>query len=325
MTKVLGMGNALVDVMTQLDSESLLQKFSLPKGSMQLVDETFIEKILNETTHLKIGQSSGGSAANVIHGLASLGVKTGFLGKVSDDEFGNFFSSDLTNNGIESKLFQGKARSGISMALISPDSERTFATHLGAAIELNESDLSEHVFSGYKYFHIEGYLVQNYSLIEKAVKLAKESGLCVSLDLASYNVVEENIDFLKNLVSQYVDIVFANEDEAKAYTGCDPEKAVEILSLHAAIAVVKLGKKGSLIRRGNNTFRIGVVNADCIDTTGAGDLYAAGFLYGLVNGLPLDKCGEIGSVLSGKVVEVVGAKLSRTHWTDINKLIKKIV
>ncbi len=324
MTKILGMGNALVDIMIKHDNDKLLDDFGLPKGSMQLVDKLFAGKLLQGTESYVRIQSSGGSAANTIHGLANLGVSTGFLGTVGNDSFGTFFSDDMVKNRIDPILFRGKEETGMAVALVSPDSERTFATYLGAAIELSPSDITSEVFRGCSYFHIEGYLVQNHELIEKAVSLAKANDLIVSLDLASYNVVEENLEFLQALIRKYVDIVFANEEEAKTFTGKEPEEALNIISAMCDIAVIKVGERGSLIKRGNEIHKIGIIDAQSTDTTGAGDLYAAGFLYGLVNGLDLEKCGKIGSILAGKVIEVIGAKISAEGWNNIHCLIKDI-
>lgn len=317
MTKVLGIGNALVDILIRLKSDETLKNFSLPRGSMQLVDISQSNKILKETPNLKRQQSSGGSAANTINGLANLGVKTGFIGKIGDDEFGEFFKSDMQTKGVEQKLFFGSKETGRAIGLISPDSERTFATYLGSSIELSDKDLTSKLFEGYDYFHIEGYLLQNHKLIEQALIYAKENKLIVSLDFASFNVVEENLEFLKKITKKYVDVVFANEDEARAFTGESPEKALDIISDMCDIAVVKTGIKGSLIKRNNKVYKVGIIKATRLDTTGAGDLYAAGFLFGLINNLPMDKCGEIGSILSGKVIEVVGAKMNADVWKEI--------
>ena len=169
----------------------------------------------------------------------------------------------------------------MAVALVSPDSERTFATFLGAAVEISASDLKLEDFQGYDYFHIEGYLVQNYDLIETAVKLAKEAGCKVTIDMASYNVVEDNLEFLTRIVKEYVDIVFANEEEAKAFTGKEPREALDAIAEMTDIAVVKIGSKGSMVKRGDKVYTAGVIKANSIDTTGAGDLYAAGFIYGL--------------------------------------------
>lgn len=322
--KIFGIGNALVDIMTSLESDSLLETLNLPKGSMQIVNDKTIAKALEQTKGLKQSLASGGSAANTINGLANLGMETAFVGKVGNDELGNFFRSDMQKAGISPQLLLGKASTGTALALVSPDSERTFAVNLGAAIEMTAEDITTSLFEGYNYFHIEGYLVQNHSLIEKALKVAKASGLKVSLDLASYNVVESNLDFLQRMVKEYVDIVFANEEEAKAFTQKLPEEALDMLAEIAEIAVVKIGAKGSLIKKGNDKYCVGVVKADAIDTTGAGDLYASGFLYGLSKNLPLDTCGRIGAVLSGKVIEVMGPKMDEETWKMLKVNIAKV-
>lgn len=325
MNKILGIGNALVDIMTSLPDDSYLTKLNLPKGSMQLVDEITIAKAMEETKGLIQVLASGGSAANTINGLSNLGVDTAFLGKVGNDEFGDFFRLDMQKNGIQPLLLTGKASTGRALALVSPDSERTFAVNLGAAIEMVPSDLSEQMFTGYGYFHIEGYLVQNHGLIEKALQLAKKANLQVSLDLASFNVVEANREFLERMIDNYVDIVFANEEEARSFTGQSPEEALETISKRVKIAVVKVGSQGSFVKSGEEKFKIGVIKVNPIDSTGAGDLYASGFLFGLSKGLPLNKCGEIGAVLSGRVIETIGPKMSPETWKEILAKVDEIV
>eukprot|EP01155_Anaeramoeba_flamelloides_P033109 Anaeramoba_flamelloidesa96678_95.p1 GENE.a96678_95~~a96678_95.p1 ORF type:complete len:327 (-),score=49.24 a96678_95:113-1093(-) len=324
MSKVLGMGNALVDILTRMEDDELLQRLNFPKGSMQLVDAETSSKVLEHISHLKTEQASGGSAANTIHGLSCLGVQTGFLGKVGNDDLGEFFKKDMSSNNIEPKLLTSDNQSGKAIALISPDSERTFATFLGAAVELSPDDIVEDLFHGYTHFHIEGYLVYNQPLIEKALKCAKEAKLIVSLDLASFNVVEDNHAFLKDMVAKYVDILFANEEEAKAFTKKEDKEALEVMAKDCNIAVLKLGSKGSIIKHFETTFEVGVIPANSIDTTGAGDLYAAGFLYGLVNFLPIDKCGQIGALLSGNVIEVVGPKMEDDRWSRIHSELEKL-
>ena len=324
MAKVLGMGNALVDIMTKLESDDTLKKFGLPKGSMQLVDFEKSNTVNSGTVDLEKQIASGGSAANTIHGIAKMGIKTGFIGKVGEDEMGTFFHDDMLNSNIHPQLLKINKHSGKAMALISPDSERTFATYLGAAVELSPDDILSDHFEGYDYFHIEGYLVQNHALIEKAVKFAKENGLKVTLDMASYNVVEENLEFLKVILDKYVDIVFANEEEAKSFTGKEPEEALNEFAKLCEIAVVKIGKNGSLIKKGTEVFKVDSIEANPVDTTGAGDLYAAGFIYGLINNYSLDKCGRIGSILAGKTIEVIGPKMDELKWNEVKKLIEEV-
>lgn len=317
MNKVLGIGNALVDIMIQLNDDSTLERFSLKKGSMQLSERDFAEEINKATADFEKSQSSGGSAANTIHGIASLGGKAGYIGKVGDDEFGEFFSNDMKEHNIEPFLLKGKNDTGRAMALISPDSERTFATYLGAAIELNDSDLKNEQFKDYKILHIEGYLSLNHDLMLKAAKLAKSNNMKISIDMASFNVVEDNLEFLKDYVKNYVDIIFANEEESKAFTGKKPEESLNEMAELCEIAVVKIGSKGSLVKSDGQTHRIDPIKVNPIDTTGAGDLFASGFLYGLTNNLSLKKCGDLGSLCAGKVIEVIGSKMSKEIWNEI--------
>ena len=326
MKKVLGIGNALVDIMTRLESDAMLEEFSLPKGSMQLIDEYLRLKIIQKTDNLKPQHTSGGCAANTIHGLANLGIETGFIGKVGTDELGTFFKEDLVKANINPHLAYSFNKTGTAIAFVSPDSERTFATYLGAAVELNANELENVIFSKYDFFHIEGYLLQNHELITDVARMAKENNLKISLDMASYNVVKENIDYLKSLVKLYVDVVFANEEEAKAFTGKDnPEEALEKIANLCDTAVVKTGKKGSLIQKDCEKFVVEPIVVNAIDTTGAGDLYAAGFIYGLLNNLSLDKCGKIGSLVAGNVIQNIGAKITAEQWVNIKKEIKDIL
>jgi sugar/nucleoside kinase (ribokinase family) len=323
MKKVLGIGNALVDILIRLENDDLLSQLNLKKGSMQLVDANFKKLVLDKTKHLRKAQASGGSSANTIHGLASLGTPTAYIGKVGNDEFGKFFTKDLISNNIKPHLQTSSTETGVACALISPDSERTFGTYLGAAVEVGPEDLHPELFHSYDILHIEGYLVFNEALIVTAVKMAKERNMTVSLDLASYNIVEAKLDFLRELTLEYVDIVFANEEEAKAFTGKEPEEAVDEIAEMCNTAVVKVGKKGALVKSGPSKIIVEAIPANVIDTTGAGDLYAAGFLYGYANGLSLKTCGEFGALLAGKVIEVIGAKIPTETWNLIKKEIKK--
>lgn len=324
MSKVIGIGNALVDVMTILESDTTLKEFDLPKGSMQLVSKEFSNRLLAGTLGLQKMQSSGGSAANTIHGLANLGIDTAFVGKTGQDKLGNFFEEDLVKNGIKPILFHDLEETGRSIALISKDSERTMATFLGAAVDLNAEDVTSDLFNSFSYFHIEGYLVQNRELIQKAMRLARAGGLKVSIDMASYNIVQENRTFFETLISNYVDIVFANEMEAETMTGEKPEKAIHTLSTMAEIVIVKLGKQGSLVKKGKEEYKIGIEKVNNIDTTGAGDLYASGFLYGLCKEQSLEIAGKIGALLGGHITEVVGAKMHPESWMTVKQKVSEI-
>jgi sugar/nucleoside kinase (ribokinase family) len=313
------MGNALVDVLIRMDDDLLLESLHLPKGSMQLVDEQSILHIMQHIDNLPKETASGGSAANTINGLAALGVHAGYIGKVGDDILGKTFTESMTKNGVAGHISYGMAKTGTAMAFISPDSERTFATFLGSAVELAPVDLSHAVFKDYDLFHLEGYLVQDHTLIETALDLAQQHGLLVSMDMASYNVVESNRDFLEEVIRSRVDIVFANEEEARALTGRGPEGALEEIAKWCDIAVVKIGKNGSLILSGDTRHHAKALPVQAVDTTGAGDLYASGFLYGLARDLPLVRCADIGSAVAARVIGVVGARLPDSKWAEIRQ------
>lgn len=317
MIRLLGMGNALTDVLMPIQSDELLEVLELPKGSMQLIDQARFDRICAQVSGLSRELVCGGSAANTVTGASKLGVRSGFIGKVYHDEVGLNYQQDLQSYGVESYLLKGDQASGQSLVFISPDGERTFATYLGAAANLLPEDIHPDFFRNADLFYMEGYLVQNHDLVLKTLQMAKKEGLKIALDLASYNVVLENLDFLNQMIDSYVDIVFANEEEAKALTGLQPDEALESLSRRTEIAVVKIGAQGAMAIRGKERVQVPAIKAHCIDTTGAGDLFAAGFIYGMSAGLSLSDCTRYGAVTAGKVVEVIGPKMSNTVWDAV--------
>ncbi len=326
MASILGIGNALTDILAILPNDDFMKQFHLPKGSMQHVDRETGDKIWQALKPLGVQYVAGGSAANTITGTAIFGMESGFIGKIGDDELGHLFKSDQAQYGIRSTLLKGVNPSGRAMVFITaPNAERTFATYLGAALELVPEDLKPEYFEGYDYFHIEGYLVQNQALIRKAVQMAKDAGCIISIDMASYNVVESNDAFLHDIVDKYVDIVFANEMEAKAFTKMEPREALDEIAKHCEIAVLKIGKDGSMVKSGDEYHYIEAWPARPVDATGAGDTYAAGFLYAHSLGMPLKVCGEIGSIIAAKVVEVVGTKIDIPRWKDAKREIKALI
>lgn len=326
MASILGIGNALTDILAILPDDTLLQELALPKGSMQHVDRETGNRIWEKLKPLGADLVAGGSAANTINGAASFGMESGFIGKVGDDDLGSLFKSNQEKDGIRSILLKGDDPTGRAMVLITPpNAERTFAVYLGAALELVPDDLHPEWFEGWDYFHIEGYLVQNQATVRRAIELAKAAGCRISIDLASYNVVEANLEFLHEIVEEYVDIVFANETEAEAFTGLPPREALDSIARICDTAVVKIGKDGSMVRRGEELHFIKARPAAAIDATGAGDLYAAGFLYAHSIGMPLKTCGDIGSAIAAKVVEVVGTKIDQPRWNAAKKEINELI
>ncbi|MBQ0043717.1 MAG: adenosine kinase [Bacteroidales bacterium] len=327
MKSILGIGNALTDILAVLPDDSFLEEYHLPKGSMQHVDMETGDKIWSALKTLGVRYVAGRSAANTITCTSIFGMPSSFIGKIGDDELGLLFKSDQEQYGVKSLLLKSEHSSGRSMVFVSgANAERTFAVYLGAALDLVPEDLKPEYFEGHDYFHIEGYLVQNQALIRRAVEMAHEAGCLISIDMASYNVVESNNAFLHDIVDKYVDIVFANETESRAFTKIDdPVEALREISKHCKIAIVKVGKDGSWVRSGEEEYFIPAWPAESVDATGAGDTYAAGFLYGHSLGMPLKVCGEVGSIIAAKVVEVIGTKIDIPRWRDAKKEIRELI
>ena len=325
MKKILGIGSTLVDILSQVPNEEVLNELNLPKGSMTYVNINDAVSI-GERLAQQYGsqRAAGDSAANTMSGLARLGAKSGFLTMMGNDEMGQFFTDEMTRTGVEMLALKSDTPTGRVIAMVTPDGERTFATCLGASIELSPDDIKPELFDNWDIFYIEGYLVANPDMLRKAISTAKDKGLKIAIDLASYNVVEESRDFLLELVNNYVDIVFANEQEALALTGMEPENALHYIAERCEIAVVKIGAKGAYIQRGDEIVTIPPMKADVVDTTGAGDMWAAGFLAGLVKGENLQKCGMMGAIVAKNIIEVMGAKMDDERWDNIHAAIAKL-
>ena len=323
MKKILGIGSALVDILSQIPNEQVLQELNLPKGSMTYVNTTDIVKI-GDHIHQLFGsqRASGGSTANTMCGLARLGGETGFLSKIGKDEVGEFFKKQMMDCNVKPQLLTTNTPSGRVIAMVTPDGERTFATCLGAAIEMGPDDITPELLDGWDIFYVEGYLVANPPLLEKALDTAYAKGMTIAMDMASYNEVQKHRDLVLRLLEDRLDIVFANEQEAQVLTGLeDPVEALHYIAERCQIAVVKVGAKGAFIQRGDEVVTIPPIPANVIDTTGAGDLWASGFLAGLVNGEPLQKCGMMGAIVAKNIIEVVGAKMDDERWENIHKAI----
>ena len=326
MKSILGIGNALTDILAVFPDETMLREYHLPPGSMQHVDLETGDRIWDKLKEVGVKYVPGGSAANTITCTSIFGMPSGFIGKIGNDELGHLYRSSLEQSGVKTTLLTGTKGSGRAMCFITgANAERTFADYMGAALELVPEDLKPEFFEGYDYFHIEGYLVQNQDLIRKAVQMAKEAGCIISIDMASYNVVESNEAFFHNLVEKYIDIVFANESEARAYTKKEPREALDELAEQCRIAIVKVGKDGSMVKAGDEYHFIDPWPAATIDATGAGDTYAAGFLYAHSLGMPLKVCGEVGSIIAAKVVEVIGTKIDIPRWKAAKEEIRRLI
>lgn len=322
---ILGIGNALVDILTQIPDDNILRQLNLPKGSMQHVDAQTSRKVGEALRVYGSAMAAGGSTANMVSGASKLGVSTGYIGKVADDDLGKFFEKAMVETGVSPMMLHTPTPTGCAQAIISKDGERTFATYLGAALELSPNDLAPEMFDGWDILFVEGYLVQNIPLVDRVLELAKGKGMTVAIDMASFNVVEQNREYLNDRIKKYIDIVFANEDEAHALT-CkeDPEEALHAIASMCDIGVVKVGAKGSYVQRDDQMVRIDPIPATVIDTTGAGDLWAGGFMAGYAKGEPLERCAKTGAIVAANIIEVLGAKMDEGRWQKIVKTLEQL-
>lgn len=317
--QLVGVGSPVVDILARV-SEDFVATIDGAKGGMELVDSGQMAALLQrleqqgiETVHVP-----GGSAGNTVLAAANLGLRCSFVGKLGEDAAAGVYRDAFAAQGIDVSRFKQAALANAScLSLITPDGERTMRTNLAAAMTLAPQEITAADFADTAHVHIEGYLLFNRDLAVQVLQTAHAAGCSISLDLASFEVVNAAGDILPQLLRDYVDIVFANEDEARAFTGLgdDFEAMLAQLAELSAVAVVKLGKDGSLIRSKGQTHRIAAQHvAYPLDTTGAGDFWAAGFLYGYLNGQDMAACGSYGSRLGAEVVQVVGASLPASRW-----------
>lgn len=319
---IVGIGSALVDILIK-ETDDFLAQTGAKKGGMTLVQSAgFIDSTVEKSSE-KPSIVPGGSACNTIIGIGRLGGPARFVGKRGNDELGALLEKALVANNVEPQLLVSPSSTGRVLSIITPDAQRSMFTFLGASGETKPEELLADRFKDAALVHIEGYLLFNEALIRAALAAAKNAGALVSLDLASYTVVEASKSILDDLVREYVDILIANEDEAAAFTGHKDEiQALETLARKAETAVVKVGKRGSHIIHKGKKASIGIMgDGSAVDTTGAGDLWASGFLYGLVNGYPVDKAGQIGAACGYEVCQVVGAQIPDEGWKRIRKLL----
>jgi len=318
---IAGIGSALVDILIHED-DAFLANLGAAKGGMTLVDKEDIERTLAMSS-AKSSVVPGGSACNTVIGVGNLGGKARFVGKCGSDIMGNLIEDDLKRQNVEPALLRADSPTGCSLSIITPDAQRSMFTYLGASAETRPEDISVHCFKNAAVVLVEGYLLYNPDLIKASLSAAKKAGAKIALDLASYTVVAESRALLEHLVEAYVDILIANEDEAEAYTGqSDERKALEALAAKADIAVLKVGPRGSYVTHAGDTTTVTPMgDGKALDTTGAGDLWAAGFLFGLVNGYSIDHCGRLGSACGYEVCQVIGANIPADGWERIRKLL----
>lgn len=309
---VVGIGNALVDVISKCEDDFLVRE-KVEKGAMTLIDEARAVRLYDHMGPAT--ESSGGSAANTIAGLALLGGKGGFVGKVASDQLGDVFAHDLKSLGVGfgTRRLEGGTATGRCLVLVTPDAQRSMSTYLGAGVELSQDDIDGDVIGAAQVLYMEGYLFDPPNAQQafyKAAAAAHEAGRMVSLTLSDAFCVERYRPEFRHLVETEVDILFANEDEILALYEVDSfEDALAAVREVARIAAITRSAEGSVVISGPDTF---VISADpvarVVDTTGAGDQYAAGFLAGFTQGKDLVTCGKLGSLAAAEVISHMGAR-----------------
>lgn len=311
---VFGVGNALVDIQSQVE-ESLLTDLSIDKGVMTLVDDAQQGQVLGRLDGRPLNRCAGGSAANTIVAVADFGGSAAFVGKVGQDAIGEFFLKDMRELGIHVDVTPCDAPTGTCAVLITDDAQRTMLTNLGASATLSTDDILESPIKDSKYVYVEGYLLTGETTkaaAYRAMALAKENGTKVAFTASDPFLVNMIRDEIWELITGPVDLFFCNEEEAKSLTGeSDPVQCAARIHEHCENVALTLGPNGSLIMHGGETFPVEGVPTEAIDTTGAGDMYAGGVLYGITNGMNWQKAGHLASHAAARVVAQLGARLER--------------
>lgn len=319
---LIGVGSPIMDLLAPIPEE-FLAKVAGEKGGMLLVNEDEMQTIIGMLPSAP-AQSTGGSAANVTFNATRLGLRTTFLGKLGNDEFAQRYRSQFENVGVDGSRFKhGERANARCLAMVTPDAQRTMRTDLGAAMTLAPQEVQKADFIGCRHAHIEGYLAFNRALADSALAAAREAGTTVSLDLSSFEVVGASRDWLFSQFKRGIDIVFANEDEIRALFPSRAEAtyndlAKELGSL-GVLAAVKVGADGAWVAHNGALEQIAPVRVpDVLDTNGAGDAWAAGFLYGYLHGWPLRQCGALASHMGAETVRHMGPIIPPAHWLDVH-------
>ena len=314
---IYGIGNALVDILVEVD-EQLISELHLIKGRQHVITESQSKILFDRIrfAHAKI--AAGGSAANTIAMLAQLGAKAAFCGAVGEDEYGQQYEQETKEADVHSLLKKVNGITGHVAILITPDAERTMAVNLGVSTSIKITDINENDIASSAIVHIDGYQIEQApDVCTHVMNLAKKHNVKISIDASDPGIIERNKDEFISLIKNDASIIFANEEEAKMLAGKPSEEAIFDLGTWCDTAIIKCGKKGSLISHNGEVHMIDCVPAKAIDTTGAGDAYAAGFLYGCITKMPIDKAGRLASTLAAKVVEQIGARLEKEDVKQI--------
>ena len=322
---VFGVGNAIMDLQVKCD-DAFLTANGIDKGIMTLTEPARQQEILSALADHKINYCSGGSAANTIVGIADMGGKAAYAGKTGSDKFGTQYINEMNELGIAIEVPADNGDSGTCVVLITPDAQRTMLTHLGVSASLSATDISAEEIAKAKYLYVEGYLFAGPSTkaaAYTAIEMARNAGIKVALTISDPFLIDICRDEFQSLVEGPVDLLFCNEEEAKSLTGLDdPIACAHAIHEHCENVALTLGKNGSILMHEGEVIAIEGVDVEAIDTTGAGDMYAAGILYGITNGLTWKQAGHLGSHAAGRIVSQLGARLpSKLDKDAIQKLL----
>ncbi|MDG2471469.1 MAG: adenosine kinase [Pirellulaceae bacterium] len=312
---VYGIGNALVDVQAQV-SDQVVQKTGFEKGIMTLVDDPQQKEVLAAISDLPLNRCAGGSAANTIVGIADFGGQAAYCGKVAADEVGEFFLNDMRKTGISIDVPPATAgQSGTCAIMITPDAQRTMITNLGVSSSLAPDDVDEEIVKCASYVYIEGYLFTNdttKAAAYRAIDLAKKHGTKIAFTASDPFLVNMMREEMWELIKGPVDLFFCNEEEAMSLTQkTDPIECASEIHKHSENVAITMGARGSIVMNDGQPLSVDGVDTDAVDTTGAGDMYAGGMLYGITNGLSWQQAGHLASHAAARIVSQLGARMNK--------------
>ena len=314
-------GNAIVDIISKFSDENL-KELKIPKGSMKLIDKKSSNKILDYIKNPII--ISGGSAANTAVGFSSFGGNCSFIGQIGNDDFGTLFSKDLNNSCVffENKVLETLEETSKSIVLVTPDAERSMNTYLGASVQFNINCINKNLIINSKIIYIEGYLFDQ-SDAKKAIyyccELAKAHNCKVALSLSDSFCVDRHREEFSELINKFVDIIFANEAEIQSLYQLNLQESLKKIRENAEVGAITLGSRGSVVFQNQIENLVpSILVTDPVDTTGAGDIFASGFLFGLTNNYSIEDCGKLGSRVAADIIKYVGARPRTQLKTFLN-------
>jgi sugar/nucleoside kinase (ribokinase family) len=315
--EILGIGAPIGDYILRV-SDAFLRQLPGTKAGMQEIDL--------ETLHRLIALSgqepvivAGGSGANTMKGLARLGHRVALAGKIGRDPIAQYAMDSFKAYGVKTLVTSTATPTSQVLCLVTPSGDRTFRSYMGASREFNSRDLTPDLFQGVRLVHIEGYAILNDNLLEAAMTLAQKAGAIISYDLGSHELVSSHRERILHVLEAFVDLLFCNRDEITALLGDDMEAGCDFVRERCEVAVILLGSDGCLVGSREARMHYPADQVNTVDTTGAGDLFASGFLHGYLNGHSLEECARFGAILGSSVIQVVGAEIPVERWEQIQR------